>query len=71
MSGHAAENKHPSTPGLVSGDNEKIQDYVVEQPTHTRETHEQDAESLQEGVKRAEMLRKGWTKKNLIMAFAG
>lgn len=71
MSGQATDNQPVSASGPVSGDNEKIQEYVVEQPTHTRETHEQDAESLQEGVKRAEMLRKGWTKKNLIMAFAG
>ncbi|KAL5364354.1 major facilitator superfamily domain-containing protein [Aspergillus floccosus] len=53
------------------GDEKKIQEHVLVQQSSPDANHEHDAESLQDGVKRAEMLRKGWTKQGLIMAFVG
>ncbi|CEN60710.1 Putative Siderophore iron transporter mirA [Aspergillus calidoustus] len=43
----------------------------VEKPNHVSNEEHSDSESLQAGVRRAEMLRKGWTKQGLIVTFTG
>lgn len=45
---------------------------IVEQSTSADDVEKQsDTQSLQAGVQRAEILRKGWTKKGLYTAFVG
>ncbi|KAL2835835.1 major facilitator superfamily domain-containing protein [Aspergillus pseudoustus] len=43
----------------------------VEKPNDIPNAELSDSESLQAGVRRAEMLRKGWTKEGLIVTFTG
>nr|Q8X1Z7.1 RecName: Full=Siderophore iron transporter mirA; AltName: Full=Enterobactin permease; AltName: Full=Major facilitator iron-regulated transporter A [Aspergillus nidulans FGSC A4]AAK17009.1 major facilitator [Aspergillus nidulans] len=46
-------------------------DPAVERPPPLLDADRSDSERLQPGVKRAEMLRKGWTRQGLIIAFTG
>ncbi|KAL3433669.1 siderophore iron transporter mirA [Aspergillus tetrazonus] len=46
-------------------------DPALERPRQLPDAELSDSERLQAGVKRAEMLRKGWTRQGLIMAFTG
>jgi hypothetical protein len=46
-------------------------DPAVERPSRLPDAELSDSERLQAGVRRAEMLRKGWTRQGLIMAFTG
>ena len=51
---------------------DKSGNQIVEQSTLADDVEKQsDTESLQAGVQRAEILRKGWTKKGLYTAFVG
>ncbi|KAL4786829.1 major facilitator superfamily domain-containing protein [Aspergillus varians] len=43
----------------------------AEKPNYIPKDELSDAESLQAGVRRAEMLRKGWTRQGLIITFTG
>ncbi|KKK25630.1 siderophore iron transporter mirA [Aspergillus rambellii] len=61
--------------GIVIGakgpSNTVFQDPVSEKPAIADRDERSNSESLQAGVQRAEMLRKGWTKQGLILAFTG
>ncbi|KAF5855057.1 hypothetical protein ETB97_010140 [Aspergillus alliaceus] len=57
-----------SEPGNLS----KFGGHVVERPTSADDVEKQSVlQSVQAGVQSAEILRKGWTKKGLYMAFVG
>ncbi len=44
---------------------------VTEKSNYSPNDKTSDSESLQAGVHRAEMLRKGWTRQGLIITFTG
>ena len=44
---------------------------AVERRDSLTKNEASDSESLQAGVRRAEMLRKGWTRQGLIITFTG
>lgn len=51
---------------------DKSGNQIVAEATSADDVEKQsDTQSLQAGVQRAEILRKGWTKKGLYMAFVG
>lgn len=44
---------------------------VTEKADYSRNEESSDSDSLQAGVRRAEMLRTGWTRQGLIITFTG